>query len=404
MATATNRPDPSFAVTAIELLQSNSILEAAQLCASGVEHYPDYIGGYILLASAYESLGQHRDAQVIREALHARFPGLPILKSYAQVSQSVMPEPEALSLTDPDEPQINEISEPTSEVIDEQVDSELADHHDEIVESAEEGAEDYIDVIIDEEPADVDVEELTVNTTDEEFVEFVVEEQNVEQCVEEPLDVAAVEPFEQTIEDEVHDIEVEDIYLEIVEAPEIAGPLEVEDSTAEPLYVSHPNVLRLIEMAPVTTDTRIIRSASVRLIPGLEFTSLRFEGIRSRGRREITSLLDPPAFRTFHQVRRPTRSADAPEVRKKPVTLEELAARLTDARLPKAPAVDQEISKEDFSAQQSPILITETIARIYMQQGSYELAIEAFKNLQKHKPEKHDEFDKLIKECERKRT
>ena len=157
-------------------------------------------------------------------------------------------------------------------------------------------------------------------------------------------------------------------------------------------------------MAPVTTDPRIIRSASVRLIPGLEFTSLRFEGIRSRGRREITSLLDPPAFRTFHQMRRPTRSADAPEVRKKPVTLEELAARLTDARLPKAPAVDQEISKEDFSAQQSPILITETIARIYMQQGSYELAIEAFKNLQKHKPEKHDEFDKLIKECERKRT
>jgi hypothetical protein len=39
-----------------------------------------------------------------------------------------------------------------------------------------------------------------------------------------------------------------------------------------------------------------------------------------------------------------------------------------------------------------------------MQQGSYELAIEAFKALQRQKPDKHDEFEKLIKECERKRV
>lgn len=405
MATATNRPDPSFAVTAIELLQSNSILEAAQLCASGVEHYPDYIGGYILLASAYESLGQHHDAQVIREALHARFPGLPILKSYVQAAHTAMPEPEVLESAEYDEPQIDIISEPLNDVIVEHYVPEPADLYDEIVEHAQDAAGDHINVIIVEETTDGGIdEELTVNRTDDEFVEIAVEEQHVEEREEELLDDDAILPFEQIIEDEVHDVLVEDIYLEIVEAPEINESLDVEDSTTEPLYISHPNVLRLIEMAPVTTDNRIIRSASVRLIPGLEFTSLRFEGVRSRGRREITSLLDPPAFRTFHQMRRPTRSADTPEVRKKPVTLEELAARLTDARLPKAPAVEQEISKEDFSAQQSPIIITETIARIYMQQGSYELAIEAFKNLQKQKPEKHDEFDKLIKECERKRT
>ncbi len=374
MATATNRPAPSFAVTAIELLQSNSILEAAQLCASGVEHYPDYIGGYILLASAYESLGQLRDAQVIREALHARFPGLPILKSYAVVPSDTISEAEILHAAEDDfEPQIEEISEPLIDVIVEQYDPEPVDLQCEIVESAQEAAVSYVEAIIEEEPTNV--------STDE--------EQHVEESVEELVDDAT---------------QVEDIYLDIVEAPEVADPVEVVDSAAEPLYVSHPNVLRLIEMAPVTTDTRIIRSASVRLIPGLEFTSLRFEGVRSRGRREITSLLDPPAFRTFHQMRRPARSSDAQEARKKPVTLEELAARLTDARMPRSAAVEQEISKEDFSAQPSPIMITETIARIYMQQGSYELAIEAFKNLQAHKPQKHDEFDKLIKECERKRS
>ncbi len=345
MVTATNRPDPSFAVTAIHLLQSNSILEAAQLCASGVEHYPDYIGGYVLLASAYESLGQHHDAQVIREALHTRFPGLPLLKSYIQAQQESLVE----DTPDIEEPQtFDEDQVPEVELIAESV------------------------PVLEVEPA-----------TESEVV-----------CFEEP----AIEPVAEFSEDFIIEAESE-VHVELAIEPELEtfeGPSPV---------TSHPNVLRLIEMAPITTDTRIIRSSSVRLIPGLEFTSLRFEGTRSRGRREITSLLDPPAFRTFHPIRRTARPSETQEPRKKPVTLEELAARLNDARLPRnTGGNDQEISREDFSAMQSPIMITETIARIYMQQGSFELAIEAFKALQKQKPEKTVEFEKLIKECERKRA
>jgi tetratricopeptide (TPR) repeat protein len=345
LVTATNRPDPSFAVTAIHLLQSNSILEAAQLCASGVEHYPDYIGGYVLLASAYESLGQHHDAQVIREALHTRFPGLPLLKSYIQAQQ------ESLVEDTPD------IEEPQT------FDEDQVPEVEQIAESVP---------VLEVEPA-----------TESEVV-----------CFEEP----AIEPVAEFSEDFIIEAESE-VHVELAIEPELEtfeGPSPV---------TSHPNVLRLIEMAPITTDTRIIRSSSVRLIPGLEFTSLRFEGTRSRGRREITSLLDPPAFRTFHPIRRTARPSETQEPRKKPVTLEELAARLNDARLPRnTGGNDQEISREDFSAMQSPIMITETIARIYMQQGSFELAIEAFKALQKQKPEKTVEFEKLIKECERKRA
>jgi hypothetical protein len=326
-------------------LQSNSILEAAQLCASGVEHYPDYIGGYVLLASAYESLGQHHDAQVIREALHTRFPGLPLLKSYIQAQQ------ESLVEDTPD------IEEPQT------FDEDQVPEVEQIAESVP---------VLEVEPA-----------TESEVV-----------CFEEP----AIEPVAEFSEDFIIEAESE-VHVELAIEPEpetFEGPSPV---------TSHPNVLRLIEMAPITTDTRIIRSSSVRLIPGLEFTSLRFEGTRSRGRREITSLLDPPAFRTFHPIRRTARPSETQEPRKKPVTLEELAARLNDARLPRnTGGNDQEISREDFSAMQSPIMITETIARIYMQQGSFELAIEAFKALQKQKPEKTVEFEKLIKECERKRA
>lgn len=333
MVTATNRPDPSFAVAAITLLQSNSILEAAHLCASGVEHYPDYIGGYVLLASAYESLGQHNDAQLIREALCTRFPGLPALKSYVQS------QPELVA---------------------------------DVVPIAEEQHDLEQDLVLEEESTS-------------ESVWILSQEHTIEQ------------------EFELYDEPVIATDVEFDEEP--ATESELEHVEASSPVTSHPNVLRLIEMAPITADTRIIRSSSVRLIPGLEYTSLRFEGTRSRGRREIASLLDPPAFRAFHPIRRTSRPTDTQEPRKKTVTLEELAARLNDARLPRNTGGNEpEISREDFSAMQSPIMITETIARIYMQQGSHELAIEAFKALQKQKPEKADEFEKLIKECERKRA
>ena len=58
--------------------------------------------------------------------------------------------------------------------------------------------------------------------------------------------------------------------------------------------------LRVIEFGAPPADDRVIRSASMRLIPGLEFTSLRFAGQR-RSDRSISALPQPPAFRTFNQ-------------------------------------------------------------------------------------------------------
>lgn len=403
MATATNRPAPSFAVTALQLLQSNSIIEAAQLCASGVEHYPDYIGGYILLASAYESLGQHHDAQVIREALHTRFPGLPLLKSYVQAPSEVPVETEQIVVQDDSEELQTDVAAEDWILDIVEIEDDVERHID--AEAVQEHAEELAEVNLAEqieEPAEADAEQFIEEVIDLQ-IEQEVSQESSEELIEQVENPSSIHP---TPEDDLSEPELEEIFFEVVE-PEVvpsASDESLHEHSVDVAFHSHPNVLRLIEMAPVSTDTRVIRSASVRLIPGLEYTTLRFEGTRSRGRREITALLDPPAFRTFHQMRRMARPSETPEPRKKPVTLEELAARLTDARMPKSVSHEQEISKVDFSAQQSPIMVTETIARIYMQQGSYELAIEAFKNLQKNKPEKHDEFEKLIKECERKRT
>ncbi len=155
--------------------------------------------------------------------------------------------------------------------------------------------------------------------------------------------------------------------------------------------------LRLVNLAPPPSDDRIIRSASMRLIPGLEYTTLRFEGVKTRGSRSIQFLPDPPAFREFHK---PGRSVFGPPPTQQPrkVSLEELAdkigrVRLTAEELEKRPPAPDPLQEVRHS------VVTETLARIYMQQQSYDKAIDAFERLREQHPDQADKFEALIAEC-----
>ena len=68
------------------------------------------------------------------------------------------------------------------------------------------------------------------------------------------------------------------------------------------------------------------------------------------------------------------------------------------------PRATEETEHSPAPEPNGPTLITETIARIYMQQGSYDRAIDAFRMLQRSKPDKHAQFEALIAECERARA
>lgn len=277
------RPAPSFAVTAASLLRNDRAVDAARLCASGLQYYPDYAGGYILLAKAYDVLGQPDDARLIRNEASRRF-------AYVAPVPEPVPEP-----------------------------------------------------------------------------------------VPAPVPAPVPEPVPEPV------------------------PVPVPVPVPAPVPVPVP-LLVLIDSVPHSNDQRIIKSSSVRLIPGLEYTTLRFEGMRSRGRREIAHLSEPPAFREFHTMRRTTRLVEQPKEPRRAVSLEELAHRLEKARMPRQ-AVD--VVQSSAPAPQpgsGPTVVTETIARIYMQQGNFERAIEAFRTLQAAKPEKHTHFEQLIAECERART
>lgn len=321
----TTRPlHPDFALEARELLASSRTLDAIRVCIGGIDAFPEYAGGYVMLAKAYAALGRADDAEALVRDISLRFP-------YVRVH---LPAPDAEGL-------------PAEEPFASQAD----DHT--MVESTEESPE-----------------ELIAETTEVEIAE-----------------TAEVE-IEDTIDDDFEHV-MDDIPTDEVAVTQISAPT---------------NVLRMIETAPVADDARIIRSGSVRLIPGLEFTTLRVEGLRSRGRRGIGSLPEPPAFRSFHAVRRPQRPAE-PAPTRRPVNLEELAARLIDAKMPRQSEMDASPPRAEPAPvqQPQPILVTDTIATIYMQQQSYDLAIEAFKTLMSRKPDSKEHYEALIRECERKR-
>lgn len=293
----------SFAVAAEALLAEHRFADAVHLCASGVTQFPHYLGGYIVLARAYEAMGQHHDASVMLTAAQERFPW------YVAPRIQVPQEPQAELQPEP-------------------------------------------------------------------------------QLVIQPVIQPAIQP-------------------EPVPEP-VSQPQRVivHDHTPVAPAREQPSVLRMIDTAHLVNDERIIRSASVRLIPGLEYTSLRFENLRSRGRRDISFLSDPPPFRSFHTMRRVQRPAEPTREQRresrKAVSLEEIAARLERrARMPRTADVAEQAPPPEPNG---PMLMTETIARIYMQQGSYDKAIDAFRMLQHSKPDKHAHFEALIAECERART
>ena len=317
----TTRPlHPDFALEARQLLASSRPLDAIRVCIGGIDAFPEYAGGYVMLAKAYAALGRSDDAEALVRDISLRFP-------YVRVH---LPAPEAALL-------------PAEEPLSAQVGDDA------MVEPPEESAEELT--------AEADVAEIA-ETTEVEIAE--------------------------TAEVEIEDTPTDEVVVTAISAP--------------------TNVLRMIETAPVADDARIIRSGSVRLIPGLEFTTLRVEGLRSRGRRGIGSLPEPPAFRSFHAVRRPQRPAE-PAPTRRPVNLEELAARLIDAKMPRQSEMDASAPRAEPAPvqQPQPILVTDTIATIYMQQQSYDLAIEAFKTLMSRKPDSKEHYEALIRECERKR-
>lgn len=169
--------------------------------------------------------------------------------------------------------------------------------------------------------------------------------------------------------------------------------------------------LRLVSTAN-TASRRTIRSSAMRLIPGLEYTPLRVQS-SVKNHRSLSQLPDPPPFpvirgsamnvsptlgsaqaskssRKTSKTDRTSRPSDAPKSH-----LEELALRLEKVRTPVTEEPDI-ITTRGAAEGVEPTLVTETMAKIYEQQGFIEQAIKAYRQLARVKPDRRSEFEQRI--------
>lgn len=445
MSTTAPRPSPSFAVEAARLLADGRQADAVRLCADGIRYYPDYLGGYIVLSDAYAALGYDGDARLILDEARRRFPwnrtvalrldGLSTAAKNSATTMTVEPGPGAVEAVTPaiglaHEDIVTEGTGPLPSIIDESVDIDatldLATNHDRTIGNIDDAvvtapssdtAPETVDPVAIDLPTGIITDDRTLDGSWIDIEDPVEERHDTE-----PVPAADIHddddgaPSQPTGDERTGQPAPDTIVVDIppvAPAATTVHELRTVHHASERVIVRRevPSVLRIIDTAPTSDDARIIRSGAVRLIPGLEYTTLRFEGMKARGRRAIQPLSEPPSFRDFHSPMRPfirprphqnVESAPARPAVKKPLSLEELASRLEKVRMPRPGESTQPPVGPVHAPGTGPALVTETIARIYEQQGALDKALEAYRALQRQKPDRHDYFERLIADVSRK--
>ncbi len=199
----------------------------------------------------------------------------------------------------------------------------------------------------------------------------------------------------------------------------VKGAVVVDQSLLKRLRLSADSAqLRLVDTSSAEgTASRTLRASNLRLVPGLEFTPLRLQTTRKQHIRSHY-LPEAPAFPVIRGSDMNISPAIAPapptrestkkkktenekklKVEPKRTQLEELAARLERARIPVVTEEPEPGYGRSASADVSePMVISETMAGIYEQQGLYDQAIKAYRQLARVKPEKLSYFEKKISE------
>ncbi len=195
-----------------------------------------------------------------------------------------------------------------------------------------------------------------------------------------PTDLASVQAVEP-------DVEPATAAEEHAAEPGVQPPTAVEEHTAGPAAATP--LLRLVEAAGSETVVRL-RSAIVRLIPGLEFAPLRLSSPAQSSPRIAEPLLPPfPNIRVSEEAMEPEELSP----------LELLARRLKQARIPPRSEPEESLPTEpppEPETAPTPMVLTETMARIYEQQGAYEQALHIYEELCRREPHRRTEYERAI--------
>lgn len=339
-------------------------------------------------------------------------------------------ESDALSNIDDD----NDNWEHVSELAEEEVEVRLL--HQEILEQefAEQEHDPTVDILQSDALSNIDddndnwehVSELAEEETEVRLLQEMIEQEITVQQHEDTTELPKEEPTESSSPTAEKDVLAFD-KIRVVDGDTIVVAKELAEKIAR-----HPAPqLRLIETAKLNQRTmRTLRSSNLRLIPGLEYTPLRIESSR-KSHRHQPHIPEPPPFPAIRGSRMSSpmmppfvthmpaipdlesslrqRFDTKPEVATAATTerklspLEELAQRLERARIPAASGEnDAPVVAPPPVAIEQPMMVSETMAMIYEQQGALDQALKAYRQLAREKPARAEHFEQKASAIQRK--
>ncbi|MBK9249062.1 MAG: tetratricopeptide repeat protein [Ignavibacteria bacterium] len=356
---------PLFAVHAEQFYIAGNYAEALELCFRGIEAYPHYPAAYIITAKSLWALHRYSQAQEFILNAASIFPNHPALLRLEQeyfhppqqkvvAEQTSNPRPISTEIESAKHTFENENTQLGSKDIESRNSGELTDD--------KEFHPEYSDITSDNKDSSTDATEL-------------------------------------------------------VEFNNLTNTEEVIPPDTEHVPLEKYQHLRIIETVKVPNNfVGSLKASTISIIPGLDFTRLKFQNGQSHAKNGI--LPPVPPFLQFKERIRNEKSEqstitdnqpegdyntdkldqlkDTAEAHHPLTPLEELAARLEKVRIP---ATQQEMTRRR-TTELDPTLVTETMARIYEKQSAFHEAIKAYQILARRTPEKLEFYEERIREVQ----
>lgn len=350
-----------FAIDAEELLDQGKIEEAIELCLKGLEAFPDYPSGKIVLARAYKMSGQEELVEESFQKVMEARPNFKMLKSIKEKNFEV--------------PKAKVIEEPELEENNSDDDKDLVS-----VESINNISVELIgeDIVNDE----AIIEEN--NSSEDLLLDEVTEIEDSEQT-EKSIENAEIETIESEIDDQLKEIEAK---KEEILSTEVIG--EPGESNQEfDLKDAFDKLDKQIEEIE-------INSKDINLISGLKSIPKINVSLREIDKPKI-SRIKLPEIATPDIIKKKTLNGDKDFLQmslrniREEGALEELGLKTS------AENSNTEIPVTIVSEEYDYEVFTETIANIYIQQGAIKKAKEVFEKLISLEPEKADYYKERIK-------
>ncbi len=361
--------NPLFAIEAEQLLLDNKIEESINLCNQGLVEYPDYITAWGILVKAFIKKGDWKNAQITLDKTLNDFPeNIFLISLKNQILAESNSENAEKNLTP------NEIDNENKQKPSDNIQTDLID--------------------IEQESNNIQKKDEATNETS-----LIIEQNETINTVSSDIQIdEKVESEDDIGEDNFGKDDIKEIEVDIAKENESKA-----DEIDEDLQTTENNQNQIDESGIIEkslrnfTNALLIENKDVSLnklsnkfdiIPGLDEIDFINENILSIERNSFKLFTDIPYFPNinFNIHEQLENTDDLINVINDDLT--SLAAQLETATLPK---ITEKSNKEEKSDDAS-LIVSETMAKIYTQQGAYEQAAQAYQKLIKQNPEKKEYF------------